>query len=109
MILNSLYLMTTLKNMFCWLTWQQFRTYKKSKHLLICKSSSYFGIETNKLSRYLAVTRLDETTILRSIFTSSKIHSVRENDSTIREHTEVLKLEFKKLRSKLDEFNSSMT
>ncbi|RXG67556.1 hypothetical protein Avbf_17089, partial [Armadillidium vulgare] len=78
--LNSLYLMTTLKNMFCWLTWQQFRTYKKSKlkrRYLKLFSSSWickftlpdFGIVTNKLSRSLAVTRSDETTIVRSIFT----------------------------------------
>ncbi|RXG61029.1 hypothetical protein Avbf_14949, partial [Armadillidium vulgare] len=55
-ILNSLYLMTTLKNISSY--W-------------ICKFTLLdFGIETNKLNinRYLAVTMLDETTILRSIF-----------------------------------------
>ncbi|RXG67599.1 hypothetical protein Avbf_18887, partial [Armadillidium vulgare] len=60
--------MTTLKNMFCWLTWQQFRTFTKnrSSSYWICKFTlPDFGIETNKLTRYLAVTRLDETTILK--------------------------------------------
>ncbi|RXG71123.1 hypothetical protein Avbf_04518 [Armadillidium vulgare] len=33
----------------------------------------------------------------------------KENDSKLEQHIEFLKLEFKKLRSKLDEFNSSMT
>ncbi|RXG60925.1 hypothetical protein Avbf_09527, partial [Armadillidium vulgare] len=43
-ILNSLYLMTTLKNMFCWLTWQQFRTYKKSKRIGVREKFLYIFI-----------------------------------------------------------------
>ncbi|RXG71299.1 hypothetical protein Avbf_09578 [Armadillidium vulgare] len=77
MILNSLYLMTTLKNMFVAVTGS-----------------------ANSLFLTLALKQINLTGIwlLQG-----------ENDSTIREHTEFLKLEFKKLRSKLDEFNSSMT
>ncbi|RXG67377.1 hypothetical protein Avbf_17756 [Armadillidium vulgare] len=202
--------------MFCWLTWQQFRTYKKSKlrrRYLKLFSSSWickftlpdFGIVTNKLSRSLAVTRSDETTIVRSIFTEVQkftlypksseytiitkcllskypslgknfeaevaeelwkgkiiahfqnhrhrhlktlpvvqqrmltkkrkngpmdetlmsppnkrsavwgltnylpLRELGENDCTIREHTEFLQLEFKKLRPNYDRVNSSMT
>ncbi|RXG56984.1 hypothetical protein Avbf_17230 [Armadillidium vulgare] len=49
--------------MFCWLTWQQFRTYKKSK----LKKNS------------LAVTISDETTILRSIFKEVQKFTLYEN------------------------------